>query len=91
MWRFCPRKHGESCFFLMARAGDVLSVPPRKKEFVYVLGYVRSSGVIEIPKDTSLSALQSISMAGGFSALARVSRRGYNGRSVLQKKQGLVV
>jgi protein involved in polysaccharide export with SLBB domain len=51
--------------------GDVISVPPRKKRLVYVLGFVQKPGALEIPRGESVQALQAVAMAGGLSTAAR--------------------
>lgn len=51
--------------------GDMLTVPPRTKEYVYVLGYVQRPGVFEIDRDDPPSALQAVAFAGGLSSTAR--------------------
>jgi len=51
--------------------GDVLSVPPRKRQLVFVLGYVQKPGAFEIPEDGNIRALQAVAMAGGLATSAR--------------------
>jgi protein involved in polysaccharide export with SLBB domain len=46
-------------------------VPPRKKQLVYVLGYVQRPGALEIPHGERMEALQAVAMAGGLSSAAR--------------------
>ena len=56
---------------LWIRSGDVLSVPPREKIYVYVLGYVQRPGSVEAPKDTGINALQAVAMSGGLTPIGR--------------------
>jgi polysaccharide export outer membrane protein len=51
--------------------GDMITVPPRSKEFVYVLGYVGRPGAFEIDRDNPPTALQAVAFAGGLTSLAR--------------------
>lgn len=51
--------------------GDMITVPPRTKDFVYVLGYVGRPGAFEIDRDSPPSALQAVAFAGGLTSLAR--------------------
>lgn len=51
--------------------GDMITVPPRIKEYVYVLGYVQRPGVFEIDRDNPPAALQAVAFAGGLGATAR--------------------
>ena len=52
-------------------AGDVISVPPARKEYVYVLGFVQRPGKIEIPGEERVDAIQAVAMAGGLGPAAR--------------------
>ncbi len=52
-------------------AGDIITVPPAKKKFVYVMGYVRSPGAIELKEASQVDALQAVAMAGGLAPTAR--------------------
>lgn len=51
--------------------GDMITVPPRTKEYVYVLGYVQRAGVFEIDRDNPPGALQAVAFAGGLASVAR--------------------
>lgn len=53
------------------KGGDIVSIPPRKKHFVYVLGYVQSPGAMDLGDIEQLSALKAVAMAGGLSHTAR--------------------
>ncbi|MCE9616618.1 MAG: polysaccharide biosynthesis/export family protein [Lentisphaerae bacterium] len=53
------------------RGGDVITVPPRQKQYVYVLGYVQRPGALEVREGENLQALQAVAMAGGLSGSAR--------------------
>ena len=51
--------------------GDIVSIPPRKQSFVYVMGYVQSPGAFELRGKKEVAALQAVAMAGGLSGSAR--------------------
>jgi polysaccharide export outer membrane protein len=51
--------------------GDVVTVAPRKKAYIYVLGYVQSPGAFEISDSSRIDALQAVARAGGLSGAAR--------------------
>lgn len=51
--------------------GDMITVPPRTKEYLYVLGYVQRPGAFEIDRDNPPSALQAVAFAGGLTSTAR--------------------
>lgn len=51
--------------------GDIVTVPPGRKEFVYVLGYVQRPGAFELESRKRVRALQAVAMAGGLSGAAR--------------------
>ena len=51
--------------------GDIVTVPPGRKEFVYVLGYVQRPGAFELESRKRVRALQAVAMAGGLSGTAR--------------------
>lgn len=51
--------------------GDILSVPPRRQDFFYVLGYVNRPGAFEVTSRRRVRAMQAVAMAGGLSSAAR--------------------
>jgi protein involved in polysaccharide export with SLBB domain len=51
--------------------GDIVTVPPGRKQFVYVLGYVQRPGAFELENRKRVRALQAVAMAGGLSGAAR--------------------
>ena len=51
--------------------GDIITVAPRKKAFVYVLGYVQTPGAFELEGSSRVDALQAVARAGGLSIAAR--------------------
>lgn len=51
--------------------GDIVTVPPGRKEYVYVLGYVQRPGAFELEGRKRVRALQAVAMAGGLSGAAR--------------------
>lgn len=52
-------------------SGDIITVPPRVTQFVYVLGYVQRPGSFELTNTDRMRAMQAVAMAGGLSATAR--------------------
>jgi polysaccharide export outer membrane protein len=56
------------------RNGDVLYVPRRKIEVVYVIGDVFRAGAFELPEERRLTALGAISWAGGPTKTAKMSK-----------------
>jgi polysaccharide export outer membrane protein len=56
---------------LVLNGGDIVSVPPQKKQFVYVLGYVQRPGAFEITDSGGIRALQAVAKAGGLAPSAR--------------------
>ena len=56
---------------LWVKGGDIVSVPPRERAYVYVLGYVQRPGGFELPGKKPLDALQAVAMAGGLTGAAR--------------------
>jgi len=67
---------------------DIVSIPPRRQDFVYVLGYVQRPGSFELRGKKEVEALQAVAMAGGLSMAARaqntvlIREEGY-GREVI--------
>ncbi len=51
--------------------GDIVTVPPGRQEYVYVLGYVQRPGAFELNDRKRVRALQAVAMAGGLSGAAR--------------------
>lgn len=51
--------------------GDIITIPPRLTQYVYVLGYVQSPGAFELRTGQRMTELQAVAMAGGLSASAR--------------------
>ena len=52
-------------------SGDVLTVPPRAKQYVYVLGYVARPGAYQLKDGVRVNALRAVALAGGLSKTAR--------------------
>lgn len=59
---------------LVLRNGDVFYAPRRTIEVVYVIGDVGRPGGFEIPEESTLTALQAISWAGGPARTAKMSK-----------------
>ncbi len=53
------------------RAGDVISVPSRRRAFIYVLGYVQGPGAREFDPKQGITALNALAMSGGLSPQGR--------------------
>lgn len=51
--------------------GDVMTVPPRAEQYVYVLGYVQRPGCYQIRDGMRVDALRAVALAGGLSPSAR--------------------
>jgi polysaccharide biosynthesis/export protein len=56
---------------VIIESGDIITVPPRKAQFVYVLGYVQRPGSFELANANHMRALQAVAMAGGLHSTAR--------------------
>ena len=59
---------------LVVRRGDILSVPEREKEYIYVLGYVNGPGRVQIDKDRQVTAMSALAMVGGLSSQSRAEK-----------------
>jgi polysaccharide export outer membrane protein len=64
-------EEGDMAMNVSVLGGDVVSVPPAVREYVYVLGYVQRPGAFELREGQELRALQAVALAGGLSASAR--------------------
>jgi len=53
------------------RSGDILLVRPRRKDYIYVLGYVGRPGAFELPQERAVGLLQAVAMAGGLTPMSR--------------------
>ena len=62
---------GDITLNMTIRGGDVISVPPRKTEYVYVLGYVNRPGAVQIVDGDNIRAIQAVAERGGLSSAAR--------------------
>lgn len=58
---------------ILLRGGDVIVVPPRDVNFIYVFGEVRVPGAYELPWGKPLLVSQVISLAGGPAKTAKMS------------------
>jgi protein involved in polysaccharide export with SLBB domain len=56
---------------LEVRGGDIITVPPRSPDYVYVLGYVQRPGAYELKDGVRVDALRAVALAGGLSPAAR--------------------
>jgi protein involved in polysaccharide export with SLBB domain len=64
--------------------GDIVTVPPGRSEYVYVLGYVQRPGAFDLRGRKRVRALQAVAMAGGLSGAARAQ----NSFLVIDKPSG---
>lgn len=76
--------HGDARLNLQIHSGDIVTVPPGREEFIYVLGYVQRPGSFELKKRDRVRALQAVAMAGGLSASARAQ----NSYLIIDKPSG---
>jgi protein involved in polysaccharide export with SLBB domain len=51
--------------------GDIITVPARAQEYVFVLGYVQKPGAYEIRDTMKVDALRAVALAGGLAPSAR--------------------
>ena len=73
---------------LWVGSGDMMTIQPQAKEFVYVLGYVQRPGAYEISSGKEVNVLQAVAMAGGLSSSARAQnacllRQEQNGQKMI--------
>ncbi|MBL7076074.1 MAG: polysaccharide biosynthesis/export family protein [Kiritimatiellae bacterium] len=69
---------------LPIKGGDIVTVPPGRNEYVYVLGYVQRPGAFDLRGRRRVRALQAVAMAGGLSGAARAQ----NSFLVIDKPSG---
>lgn len=62
---------GDMRLNLPIHGGDIVTVPPGRKEYIYVMGYVQRPGAFELDGRKRVRALQAVAMAGGLSGSAR--------------------
>ena len=62
---------GDVRFNVTVKGGDIVSIPPAKKKYIYVLGYVNAPGAFELQDRDDLRALQAVARAGGLGSAAR--------------------
>ena len=56
---------------LEVMGGDVLTVPPREPEYIYVLGYVQRPGVHQLRDGMHVDAVRAVALSGGLLSNAR--------------------
>lgn len=56
---------------IWVKRGDIISVQPRKKQYISVLGYVSRPGSFDIAGQGKVSALDALGLAGGLKPSAR--------------------
>jgi protein involved in polysaccharide export with SLBB domain len=54
--------------------GDIITVPERPQQFVFVLGDVKGSGAFEIKKNEQMSLRKALALSGGFLSTAKPSK-----------------
>ncbi len=69
---------------LPIKGGDIVTVPPGRSRYVYVLGYVQRPGAFDLRGRKRVRALQAVAMAGGLSGAARAQ----NSFLVIDKPSG---
>ena len=57
--------HGNLLLNLPVEAGDVITVPVRTEQFIYVLGYVRRAGAYRIESGRLVDAMRALALGGG--------------------------
>ena len=62
---------GDMRLNLDVHGGDIITVPPSRREFIYVMGYVQRPGAFDLENRKHVRALQAVAMAGGLSGAAR--------------------
>gem|GEM_PF-1082231 len=62
---------GDLSLNVLVAGGDLITVLPRQKNFIYVLGYVMRPGSYEYSEGRKVGPMQYVAMAGGLSATAR--------------------
>jgi protein involved in polysaccharide export with SLBB domain len=75
---------GDARLNVDVRGGDIVTVPPHKKQYVYVLGYVQRPGAYELKASERVRALDAVAMAGGLSAAARAQ----NSFLIIERPEG---
>lgn len=71
---------------LWVRGGDIITVQPRTKQYIYVLGYVNHPGMYEFDETKSLDAVRAVALAGGLASSARAENSFLLRRSVAGQK-----
>jgi len=56
---------------LWVKGGDIITVQPKTKKYIYVLGYVRSPGMFELDEQKGLDAVRAVALAGGLNSAGR--------------------
>ena len=69
------------------KGGDIVSVPPAKIDYIYVLGYVNRPGSFDIEEGREVGVLQAVAMAGGLSPVARAK----NSILIMDRPEGRLV
>ena len=54
--------------------GDIITIPERPQQFVFVLGDVKSGGAFEIKKNEQMSLRKALALSGGFVSTAKPSK-----------------
>ncbi|NQU39360.1 MAG: polysaccharide biosynthesis/export family protein [Lentisphaerae bacterium] len=62
---------GDMRLNLPIQGGDIVTVPPGRNEYIYVMGYVQRPGAFDLNGRKHVRALQAVAMAGGLSGSAR--------------------
>ena len=65
---------GDLSLNIQVLGGDVITIPERQQQFVFVLGDVKNGGAFEIKKDEQLTVQRALALSGGFLTTAKPSK-----------------
>jgi polysaccharide export outer membrane protein len=64
-------EEGNLLFNMELASGDLVSVPPRIKKYVHIMGFVRNPGSYEMTEYGRLDIVQAVALGGGLDSRAR--------------------
>ncbi len=67
-------EQGNLLLNLPVRGGDIVTVPPRDTQYIYLLGYVRRPGAYELERGRRLDAVRAVALGGGLAGIARAHK-----------------
>ena len=65
---------GDLSLNIQVLGGDVITVPERQQQFVFVLGDVKNGGAFEIKRDEQLTVQHALALSGGFLSTAKPTK-----------------